>query len=213
MARAPTLEAFLAQATAGRAARAKAAPDRSEPVAQRLRILGVDPGSRFTGWGVIEISGTESKAIAHGRVACKGVALPPRLLQIFAELGEVIAEHQPQEAAIEEVFVNRNVSSALVLGQARGAAICALASAGLSVAEYAPSQIKSAVVGSGRAEKSQVQHMIKLLLGLRETAVTDASDALAVALCHAHVRMTVARTGEALRGGWGTPARKGAGPA
>ena len=175
-----------------------------------IRILGVDPGSRITGWGVIEIIGTRSLPIAHGRIRCEGSELPPRLLQIFTELGEVIREYQPQETAIEEVFVNRNIASALVLGQARGAAICALADAGLSVAEYAPAQIKSAVVGNGRAEKLQVQHMVKVLLNLREAVVADAADALAVALCHAHVRGTVVRTGEALRGAWGRAVVKGA---
>lgn len=175
-----------------------------------VRILGIDPGSRVTGWGVIEVSGTRSVCIDHGSVRCLGTELPPRLLQIFRELGEVIRVYAPQESAIEEVFVNRNVASALVLGQARGAAICALAGAGLSVAEYAPAQIKSAVVGSGRAEKTQVQHMVKILLKLREAAVADAADALAVALCHAHVRDTVLRTGEALRGAWGRAAVKGA---
>lgn len=166
-------------------------------------ILGIDPGSRVTGWGVIEHASNRSRCIDHGRIHLEGDELPGRLLKIFQEVGKVIAHYQPQETAIEEVFVNRNVSSALVLGQARGAAICALASAGLPVAEYAPAQIKSAVVGNGRAEKQQVQHMVKILLKLPEAAPTDASDALAVALCHAHVRGTVARTGEALRGAWG----------
>jgi len=175
-----------------------------------VRILGIDPGSRITGWGVIEIKGTRSQCIDHGSVRCAGADLPPRLLQIFRELGEVIHEYQPQESAIEEVFVNRNISSALVLGQARGAAICALANAGLPVAEYAPAQIKSAVVGNGRAEKLQVQHMVKVLLNLREAAVADAADALAVAICHAHVRGTVAKTGESLRGAWGREVTKGA---
>ncbi|GAC1628981.1 MAG: crossover junction endodeoxyribonuclease RuvC [Nevskia sp.] len=167
------------------------------------RILGIDPGSRITGWGVIEVSGTRSVCIDHGSVRCLGSELPPRLLQIFRELGAVIREYAPQESAIEEVFVNRNIASALVLGQARGAAICALAHAELPVAEYAPAQIKSAVVGSGRAEKVQVQHMVKVLLNLREAAVADAADALAVALCHAAVRGTVVRAGESLRGAWG----------
>lgn len=175
-----------------------------------VRILGIDPGSRVTGWGVVEISGARSQWIAHGQIKCLGSELPPRLLQIFHAIGGIVQQYRPQEAAIEEVFVNRNIASALVLGQARGAAICALAHAGLPVAEYAPAQIKSAVVGSGRAEKLQVQHMVKVLLNLREAAVADASDALAVALCHAHVRGTVARTGEALRGAWGRAVIKGA---
>jgi len=168
-----------------------------------VRILGIDPGSRITGWGVVEHAGSRSRCIDHGRIHLDKGELPTRLLRIFTEIGEVVRQYAPQESAIEEVFVNRNVASALILGQARGAAICALAAAGLTVAEYAPSQIKSAVVGSGRAEKQQVQHMIRILLNLPETAPTDASDALAVALCHAHVRGTVIKTGEALRGAWG----------
>lgn len=172
-------------------------------VSAPVRILGIDPGSRITGWGVIEHAGNRSRCIDHGRIHLDKGELPARLLRIFTEIGEVVRQYAPQESAIEEVFVNRNVSSALILGQARGAAICALASAGLPVAEYAPAQIKSAVVGSGRAEKQQVQHMIRILLNLPEAAPTDASDALAVALCHAHVRGTVIRTGEALRGAWG----------
>lgn len=124
-----------------------------------------------------------------------------RLLQILNELGALIREHQPQEAAVESVFVKRNVSSAIVLGQARGAAICALAGAGLSLAEYAPAQVKSAIVGQGRAEKAQVQHMIKALLKLREEPPADAADALAVALCHAQLRAAPALSAGKSRGG------------
>jgi len=167
------------------------------------RILGIDPGSRITGWGVIDVVGSRATHVDHGRIRCERGELPDRLAQIFAELGEVIRRHTPDEAAIEEVFVNRNVASALILGQARGAAICALASAGLKIAEYAPAQVKSAVVGTGRAEKTQVQHMVKVLLGLREAAEADAADALAVALCHGHVRGTIARAGDVVRGAWG----------
>ncbi|MCK9194265.1 MAG: crossover junction endodeoxyribonuclease RuvC [Nevskia sp.] len=172
------------------------------------RILGVDPGSRVTGWGVIESSGARVRYIAHDCIRCERGELPARLSRIFSELATVVQTYQPDETAIEEVFVNRNISSALILGQARGAAICALANTGLSVAEYAPAQIKSAIVGNGRAEKLQVQHMVKVLLNLRETVAADAADALAIALCHAHVRTTVARTGEALRGAWGRAVEK-----
>jgi len=132
--------------------------------------------------------------VAHGRIRCADGPLPGRLLQILDELGGVIREFSPQEAAVEEVFVKMNVGSALVLGQARGAAICALAQAGLPVAEYAPAKIKSAIVGHGRAEKPQVQHMVKVLLNLSELPPTDAADALAVALCHAHLRNAPALT-------------------
>ena len=150
-----------------------------------LRILGVDPGSRVTGYGVIEVEGPRSRWLAHGQIRCGEGELGGRLLQIFSELGALIREYRPQEAAVESVFVNRNVSSAIVLGQARGAAICALAGAGLSLAEYAPAQVKSAIVGQGRAEKAQVQHMIKALLQLERAPPADASDALAVALLEA----------------------------
>ena len=129
--------------------------------------------------------------------------MPQRLLKIFRELGDVVRDYAPQAAAVESVFVNRNVSSALILGQARGAAICALAASGVPVVEYAPAQIKSAVVGHGRAEKQQIQHMVRVLLNLAEEAPTDASDALAVALCHAHIGATLGRTGKALESAWG----------
>jgi len=153
-----------------------------------LRILGIDPGSRITGYGVIEVEGPRQRWLAHGQIRCGEGEMAQRLLQILNELGALIREYAPQEAAVESVFVKRNVSSAIVLGQARGAAICALAGAGLSLAEYAPAQIKSAIVGQGRAEKAQVQHMIKALLKLRQAPPADAADALAVALCHAQLR-------------------------
>lgn len=160
----------------------------SAPVVASVRILGIDPGSRFTGYGIIEVRGTRSDCVAHGRVVCGDGPLPQRLLQILRELDTVIATYRPQEAAIEEVFVRMNVGSALVLGQARGAAICAVAGAGLPLAEYAPARVKSTVVGHGRAEKTQIQHMVKVLLNLQDAPVTDAADALAVALCHARWR-------------------------
>ncbi|MBL6750712.1 MAG: crossover junction endodeoxyribonuclease RuvC [Nevskia sp.] len=168
-----------------------------------VRILGVDPGSRITGYGVIEADGPRQRWLAHGRIRCEDGPLPERLLRIFAELGGVIRAYAPQESAVESVFVNRNVSSAIVLGQARGAAICALASARLCVVEYAPAQVKSAIVGQGRAGKSQVQHMVKALLGLQESPPADAADALAVALCHAHLRTALpARGGKVSGGRW-----------
>jgi len=158
-------------------------------IATPVRILGVDPGSRVTGWGVVECSGPRSRWIAHGHIVCKdGAPLPQRLLRILRSLGEVIAEHQPHEAAIEQVFVRMNIGSSLVLGHARGAALCALAGADLVLAEYAPAQVKSAVVGNGRAEKAQIQHMVRVLLNLVEAPPADAADALAVALCHSRWR-------------------------
>ncbi len=157
--------------------------------AASLRILGLDPGSRRTGYGVIERRGADWIHVAHGCVTVTGAAtsLPERLRVIFESLRELIAAHAPGEVAVERVFVNRNVDSALKLGQARGAALCAVPK-GLPVFEYAPRAIKLAVVGSGAAEKVQVAHMIRTLLGLQGRIAPDASDALAVAVCHAHSR-------------------------
>lgn len=153
-----------------------------------LRILGIDPGSRVTGYGLIEIEGVRSRHLTHGCIRCESGDLSDRLLRIHTELSRVIAAHAPGEVAIESVFVNRNVASALVLGQARGAAILAVAGNGLSLSEYAPAQVKSAVVGHGRAEKAQIQHMVCVLLKLEQAPPADAADALAVAICHAHLR-------------------------
>lgn len=154
-----------------------------------LRILGLDPGSRRTGYGVIERRGADWVHVAHGcvTVATAQESLPERLRVIFESLRELIATHVPGEVAIERVFVNRNVDSALKLGQARGAALCAVPQ-GLPVYEYAPRAIKLALVGSGAAEKVQVAHMIRTLLRLQGRITPDAADALAVAVCHAHSR-------------------------
>ncbi len=173
-------------------------------MAAKVRILGIDPGSRTTGWGVIESSGHRSVHIAHGCLRIGGDELPARLLAILRGLGEVLGEYAPEEVAIEETFVNRaNAASALVLGQARGAAICAVAGAGVPIAEYAAAQVKVAIAGNGRAEKQQVQHMVKILLNLQDKLASDASDALAVALTHAHVRGTRLKAGIALSKAWG----------
>jgi crossover junction endodeoxyribonuclease RuvC len=157
--------------------------------AATLRILGLDPGSRRTGYGVIERRGADWVHVAHGCVTVAGAAdsLAERLRVIFESLRELIAIHAPGEVAVERVFVNRNVDSALKLGQARGAALCAVPK-GLPVFEYAPRAIKLALVGSGAAEKVQVAHMIRTLLGLQGRIAPDAADALAVAVCHAHSR-------------------------
>jgi crossover junction endodeoxyribonuclease RuvC len=153
----------------------------------RMRILGVDPGSRRTGFGIIECRGSDYVHVAHGCLNVGGALMAERLRLIFDGLQALIGEHQPGEVAVERVFVNRNVQSALKLGQARGAALCAVPK-GLPVFEYAPRAIKMALVGSGAAEKSQVAHMITTLLSLKERIGPDASDALAVAVCHAHSR-------------------------
>lgn len=152
-----------------------------------MRILGLDPGSRTTGFGVIEWRGAQWAHVAHGCVAVSAESLTERLRTLHERLRELIAAHGPGEVAIERVFVNRNVDSALKLGQARGAVLCAVPG-GLPVFEYAPRAIKLALVGSGAAEKPQVAHMIRALFALEGRLQADASDALAVAVCHAHSR-------------------------
>jgi crossover junction endodeoxyribonuclease RuvC len=155
--------------------------------AATVRILGLDPGSRRTGFGLIESRGSQLTAVAHGCLNVTTATPAARLRLIFEGLQRIMSEHAPAEVAVERVFVSRNVDSALKLGQARGAALCAIP-AGVPVFEYAPRAIKLAVVGSGSAEKFQVAHMIRALLALSERPGTDAADALAVAVCHAHAR-------------------------
>ena len=153
-----------------------------------VRILGIDPGSRITGYGLIEVQGSRSLCLAYDVIRLPEKPLEQRLLLLLNTLREVITAHQPQEVAMEQVFVRRNVASALVLGQARGAALCAVAEAGLPLHEYAPASIKQAIAGNGRAEKPQIQRMVKILLNLPDAPAEDAADALACALCHAHGR-------------------------
>ncbi|MFC1602219.1 crossover junction endodeoxyribonuclease RuvC [Pseudomonadota bacterium] len=166
------------------------------------RILGIDPGSRITGYGIIESDGNHSVHIASGCIQLKQGELPQRLGMIFQEISDLIATHRPTEMAIEDVFVSKNANSALKLGQARGAAICAGVMAQLPVSEYSPRTIKQAVVGSGSAGKDQVQHMVKRLLNLSCDLSADQSDALAVALSHAHMDTTLNRLAKASTGGW-----------
>ena len=165
-----------------------------------VRILGIDPGSRITGYGLIEAEGSRTRCVAQGVIRLPDKPLEQRLLALLTQLREVIAEHRPDEAAMEQVFVRRNVASALVLGQARGAALCAVAEGGLPLHEYAPASIKLAIAGSGRAEKPQIQRMVKVLLNLTAAPAEDAADALACALCHAHGRTLKLRTQKALQG-------------
>jgi crossover junction endodeoxyribonuclease RuvC len=158
------------------------------------RILGIDPGSRITGYGVIEETGRGSyRYIASGSIKVKADSFPERLKQIFDGVTEVIALYQPTQMAIEQVFMHKNADSALKLGQARGAAICASMNAGLPVAEYAARQVKQALVGKGGADKLQVQHMVKILLGIQGELQIDASDALGISLCHCHYQQTEQR--------------------
>jgi len=154
--------------------------------APTVRILGIDPGLRVTGFGVIEKKGASLSYIASGCVKSGDADLADRLKTILAGLREIIGEHRPQQVALEKVFVNVNPASTLALGQARGTAICAAVDAGLPVAEYTALQVKQAVVGNGHAKKEQVQEMVKRLLGLDGTPSADAADALACAICHAH---------------------------
>jgi crossover junction endodeoxyribonuclease RuvC len=148
-------------------------------------ILGIDPGSRVTGFGVIEATGSRHRYITSGCIKTKAEDLGGRLYQIYEGLSEIIDTYQPQHAAIEKVFVKENVDSALKLGQARGAALVAMAKYQLALAEYAPRLIKKTVVGYGGADKNQIQQMIKVLLCLSDVPQTDAADALAIAICHA----------------------------
>jgi crossover junction endodeoxyribonuclease RuvC len=163
-----------------------AAPVRLAPTVN-VRILGLDPGSRRTGFGVIECGSSRSTQLAHGCIVAGTGSLNTRLRLIFEGVQALIQLHRPDEIAIERVFLNRNVDSALKLGHARGAALCAVPHA-LPVFEYAPRAIKLAVVGFGAAEKTQVAHMIRVLLGVEGRITADASDALAVAVCHANSR-------------------------
>ena len=159
-------------------------------------ILGLDPGSHRTGFGVVTWADGEWRHVAHGCVEAAGDDLPVRLRRIFEGVQGLVQSHGPDEVAIERVFVNRNVDSALKLGQARGAAISAVA-IGTPVFEYAPRAIKLAIVGVGGAEKAQVAHMVKALLRLEGRIGADATDALAIALCHAHTRRLAQLTGSA----------------
>jgi len=174
-------------------------PSPSTPLRDTLlsmRVLGIDCGGEYTGYGVVETD-------PHGNLCCLTCgaiklspreALPRRLSRIYMQLGAIISEHQPDEVAIEDVFYALNVKSALKLGQVRGVAMLAAASAGLEVSEYSPLTIKSSVVGYGRAEKAQVQHMVTRLLQLpAPPEPTDASDALAIAICHLHTAGTLSR--------------------
>lgn len=151
-------------------------------------ILGIDPGSVKTGFGIIHGEAGRSGYVASGVIRLPPGALPERLRVLAAAISELIEEHCPVELAIEQVFMARSAGSALKLGQARGAAIVPCVSAGMSVSEYSARQIKQAVVGTGAADKLQVQHMVKTLLKLNATPQEDAADALAAALCHLHTR-------------------------
>ena len=159
-----------------------------------MRIIGLDPGLQRTGWGIIEASGTRLTFVACGTVQTQsGEPLATRLESIFEGLRSVIAANGPFEAAVEETVVNRNALSSLKLGHARGVVLLAASISGLAVSEYAAKQVKRAVTGTGNAAKDQVVHMVKILLPGAGDPGSDAADALAVAICHAHLRLTAAK--------------------
>ena len=153
---------------------------------EKVRILGIDPGLRVTGFGILDRNGSKLDYVASGCIRTPDGELPARLKSILEGLLEVIALHAPMEVSVEKVFVNVNPQSTLLLGQARGAAICAAVSKDLPVSEYTALQVKQAVVGQGHAAKEQVQEMVKRLLNLGGVPQADAADALACAICHAH---------------------------
>ena len=156
-------------------------------------ILGIDPGSRVTGFGLIISNGNKLEYVNSGCIKTQTKLLPERLKIIFDQLCGVIECHQPKQAAIEEVFMGKNASSALKLGQARGAAMVACLSFDLSLSEYSARKVKQAVVGAGAADKAQVNHMVKALLKIKDNLPEDAADALAVAICHANTQASLVK--------------------
>jgi crossover junction endodeoxyribonuclease RuvC len=162
----------------------------------RRRILGIDPGSRLTGFGILDFDGDKPSYVTSGTVKSLDGSFPERLKRIFVSVGEIVAEYRPDIISIETVFMARNAGSALKLGQARSAALCATFAFDVEVFEYAPREIKQAVVGTGAATKEQVQHMIVSMLALNSAPSSDAADALAAAICHGHQRALKARLGD-----------------
>jgi crossover junction endodeoxyribonuclease RuvC len=168
-------------------------------MADAIRIIGIDPGLRRTGWGVVETLGNSLRFVAAGTLKSDDKAeLAARLCQIHDGLVEVLALHQPFEAAVEQTFVNKDAVATLKLGQARGVAMLVPARAGLAVAEYAPNAVKKAVVGAGHAEKQQIHMMVKVLMPRASFDSEHAADALAIAICHAHHRQSLARLARAV---------------
>ena len=160
-----------------------------------MKILGIDPGSRTAGYGIVELKGNSLKLVCHGaiklQVGSKTTPMPPRLAKLHAELEKIIQMYKPDVVCVEKVFFAKNPMSALKLGQARGIALLVGAQAGLKVTEYSPTEIKQSVAGAGRADKAQVARMVQMLLGgAQEFATHDASDALAIAICEAHQQMS-----------------------
>ncbi|MET0983994.1 MAG: crossover junction endodeoxyribonuclease RuvC [Steroidobacteraceae bacterium] len=158
----------------------------------QARILGLDPGSLCTGFGVVEVSKSKVCYIASGAIRTRGESFAERLQEIFIGVDRLVGEYKPDEVAVERVFMHRNADSALKLGQARGAALCGTFAMKPNVFEYAPREVKLAIVGTGAAQKDQVQMMVKRLLNISGPMVADAADALAIALCHANSRKLAA---------------------
>ena len=155
-----------------------------------MRIIGIDPGYAIMGWGILDLKGNKFSVVDYGSITTDaGVEAAKRLQHIYAELGAIIAKYQPEEAAIEELFFNNNAKTVILVGEARGIAVLACAHAGLEISEYTPLQIKQALVGYGRADKKQVQAMVKAILNLKEVPKPDdTADAVAAAICHGHSR-------------------------
>ncbi|MBF1153663.1 MAG: crossover junction endodeoxyribonuclease RuvC [[Eubacterium] sulci] len=155
-----------------------------------MRIIGIDPGYAIMGWGILDLKGNKFSVVDYGSITTDaGVDASKRLQHIYAELGAIIAKYQPEEAAIEELFFNNNAKTVILVGEARGIAVLACANAGLEISEYTPLQIKQALVGYGRADKKQVQAMVKAILNLKEVPKPDdTADAVAAAICHGHSR-------------------------
>lgn len=169
----------------------------------KSRILGIDPGSRFTGFGVLDFEGDRPAYVASGTIRSPDGSFPDRLKKIFAGVNDIVRQYRPDVVAIESVFMARNAGSALKLGHARSAALCATFAFDVEVYEYAPREIKQAVVGTGSASKEQVQHMVVSLLQLDGTPAADAADALAAALCHGNQRRLKSRlAGDAAIASW-----------
>ncbi len=158
-----------------------------------MRVLGIDPGLRNLGWGVIDVNGSRMSHVANGVCRSDGDNLSERLLSLFEQLSDIVARFDPDTAAVEQTFVSKDGAGTLKLGQARGVAMLAVACAGLAVGEYAPNTVKKAVVGVGHADKAQIKYMVALQLPGAKIAGPDAADALAIAICHSHYSQSARR--------------------
>jgi crossover junction endodeoxyribonuclease RuvC len=165
------------------------------------RILGIDPGSLSTGYGIIDSQGQTLKYVICGNIRTSGGGIAERLTEIYFAIGAIVEAHSPDEVAVERAFVHKNADSALKLGQARAAAICGTLTRKVPLYEYSPKEVKQAVVGKGGADKEQVQHMMRVILGLKGELQADSADALAIAVCHAHSRGLKAELAAMVRAG------------